>query len=63
MDENMADGEVENLEEEEEARSRSAFWCVRGVKHRHTIFHAQVGLVQIPQKARRDTFHQTCVFA
>jgi hypothetical protein len=28
--------------------SCSSFWCVRGTKCRHTIFHARVGLVQIP---------------
>jgi hypothetical protein len=32
--------------------SRSAFWCVRVVKYRRTIFHARVGTVWIPQKAR-----------
>jgi hypothetical protein len=31
--------------------SRSAFWCVRGAKHQHIIFHAQVGPIQIRQKA------------
>jgi hypothetical protein len=30
------------------------FRSIRGVKHRHTIFHAQVGPVWIPQKSRRD---------
>jgi hypothetical protein len=31
------------------------------VKHRHTIFHARVGLVRIPQKTCRDTLCRTCV--
>jgi hypothetical protein len=26
--------------------SRSAFWCVRGVKYRYTIFHARMGQVR-----------------
>jgi hypothetical protein len=43
--------------------SRSAFRCVRCVKHRHTIFHGRVGLVQIPEKVYWDTLTQTCVFA
>jgi hypothetical protein len=42
---------------------RSAFWCIRGVKHRCTIFHPRVGPVQIPEKACRVTLRQTCVFA
>jgi hypothetical protein len=29
----------------------SAFWSVQAMKRRCTIFHAQVGLVQIPQKS------------
>jgi hypothetical protein len=36
-------------------RPRSAFQCVRAVKRQPTIFHAWVGLVQIPQKLCRDT--------
>jgi hypothetical protein len=28
--------------------SCSAFWCVQGTKHQHTIFHAQVGPVLFP---------------
>jgi hypothetical protein len=32
--------------------SRSAFWCVRGVKRRRTIFHDQVG---------RYGFHKKCI--
>jgi hypothetical protein len=28
--------------------SCSAYWCIRGVKHRHTIFHARVGPMRIP---------------
>jgi hypothetical protein len=43
--------------------SRSAFRCVRGVKYRPTIFHAWVGPVRIPQKARGDTLRRTCIFA
>jgi hypothetical protein len=27
--------------------TRSAFWCVRSVKCRYTIFHARVGMLQI----------------
>jgi hypothetical protein len=42
--------------------SRSAFWCIRGVKHGDTIFHARVGPMWFPQKARRDTLCQTCFF-
>jgi hypothetical protein len=41
----------------------SALWCIRGVKHRHTIFYAWVGPVWIPQKAHHDTLCQTYVFA
>jgi hypothetical protein len=43
--------------------SCSAFCCVRGAKHRCTIFHARVGPVQISQKACQDTFCWTCVLA
>jgi predicted membrane channel-forming protein YqfA (hemolysin III family) len=35
--------------------SRIAFWCVRATKCQHAIFHALVLLVQIPQKAHRET--------
>jgi hypothetical protein len=42
--------------------SRSAFRCIRGTKRLCTIFHAQVGPIQILQKVRRDTLHQTLVF-
>jgi hypothetical protein len=28
--------------------SRSAFWCVRGVKHQCTIFHTRVGPMRFP---------------
>jgi hypothetical protein len=42
--------------------SRSAFWCVQGVKRQHTIFHALVGLTQIRQKARCDVLRQSCIF-
>jgi hypothetical protein len=41
--------------------SRSAFLCVQATKHRHTIFHVHVVRVWFPQKARWDTFRQTCV--
>jgi hypothetical protein len=33
------------------------------MKRQHTIFHAQVGLVQITQKTRRDTLRRICVFS
>jgi hypothetical protein len=33
------------------------------VKHRHTIFHAQVGPVQFSEKTHRDTLRRTCIFA
>jgi hypothetical protein len=42
--------------------SRSALRCVRGTKRRHTIFHAQVGPVQIPQKVCWHTLCRTGVF-
>jgi hypothetical protein len=42
--------------------SRSAFQCVRGAKHHHTIFHARVGLVLFLEKACWDTFCRTCIF-
>jgi hypothetical protein len=41
--------------------SHSVFRCVRGMKRRCTIFHAWVGPIHIPPKARRDTLHRTCV--
>jgi hypothetical protein len=28
-----------------------------------TIFHARLGLVQVPQEVRRDMLRRTCVFA
>jgi hypothetical protein len=43
--------------------SRSAFWCVQGMKRRCAIFHAQVGPVWIWQKARQNTLGQNCIFA
>jgi hypothetical protein len=39
--------------------SRSAFWCIQGMKHQRTIFHARVGPVRFPQKAHWDTLSQT----
>jgi hypothetical protein len=42
--------------------SRSAFWCIRGVKRQHTIFHDRVGLVRFPQKAHRDRLRRIWVF-
>jgi hypothetical protein len=41
--------------------SRSAFRCVRGVKHRHTIFHAPVGPVRI-QKMYVETRYAEVAF-
>jgi hypothetical protein len=35
--------------------SRGAFRCVQGMKRQCTIFHASMGPVRIPQKARWDT--------
>jgi hypothetical protein len=32
--------------------SHRAFWCVRGTKHRYSIFQARVGPVRIPIKGR-----------
>jgi hypothetical protein len=43
--------------------SCSAFRCVRGVKHRCTIFPARVGPVRIQQKLHRDMLHRTSVVA
>jgi hypothetical protein len=37
-------------------RSRSASWCVRGVKHRSSIFHARVGLVGFHKKRARKCY-------
>jgi hypothetical protein len=42
---------------------QSAFWCIRSLKHQCTIFHDPVREVRIPQRTRRDTLCQTCVFA
>jgi hypothetical protein len=36
--------------------AHSAFRSVRGVKHRHTIFHARVGLVRFPKKYTRRRY-------
>jgi hypothetical protein len=36
--------------------SRSAFWCVWGMKHRHTFFHAVVGPVRFTQKLTRTHY-------
>jgi hypothetical protein len=33
-----------------ESATCSVLWCIRVVKHRHTIFYAWVGPVRIPQK-------------
>jgi hypothetical protein len=41
--------------------SRSAFWCVRYMKCRRTIFHARVGLVRFPQ-TRTETPNTELVF-
>jgi hypothetical protein len=43
--------------------SRRALRCVRCAKHRRIIFLARLAPVQIPQKTRRDTLRQICVFA
>jgi hypothetical protein len=43
--------------------AQSVFWCIPGMKCRHTIFHVSVRPLWIPQKARWDTLHQTCNFA
>jgi hypothetical protein len=40
-------------------RSHSAFCSVRGAKFWRTIFHARVGLLRTPQKARWDTLRRT----
>jgi hypothetical protein len=42
--------------------SHSEFWCVRGMKHRRSIFHAQVGSEWIPQEVHRETLLYTYVF-
>jgi hypothetical protein len=44
-------------------RSLSTLWLVHGAKLRRFILLARVGPVRIPEKARRDTLCQTCVFA
>jgi hypothetical protein len=44
-------------------RSHSAFWCIQGVKHQHTIFHSRVGPMRFSQEVRRDTLRRTCGFA
>jgi hypothetical protein len=33
--------------------SRSAFWCIRGMKYQRTIFHPQVGSTWFQYKVRR----------
>jgi hypothetical protein len=43
--------------------SRSSFWGIRAMKHRHTIFRPRVEPVRYRQKAHRDTLHRTFVFA
>jgi hypothetical protein len=42
--------------------SRSAFWCIRGAKHRVTIFHDRVGLVRFHKK-RVGTLYSELVFS
>jgi hypothetical protein len=42
-------------------RSHCAFWCIQGLKSRCIIFHARVGLVQIPQKVHW-THYSTVLF-
>jgi hypothetical protein len=34
---------------------------VSGTRNVDTIFHARVGPVRIPEKARQDMLHQTCI--
>jgi hypothetical protein len=43
--------------------SHSAFRCIRGAKHQHTIFHARVGPIRIRQKVLHDMLCRTCVSA